>query len=103
MSFPDDVDNILTYDERENLRGRPFKDLKQFDLSIRRMLHNYESSFIFKAKNCFKIEHDKVNNIPFELDPHYLGTTCEMYANDLHPDTPNHTFQGVHSIQYNDA
>ena len=103
MSFPDDVDNILTYDERENLRGRPFKDLKQFDLSIRRMLHNYESSFIFKAKNCFKIEHDKVNNIPFELELQDLGTTSEIWANDIHLDTPKHTLQGVYSVKYYDA
>ena len=89
---------------RERKSTRPpfqrFKTIWSFHkenaTQLRKFLH-------IQGKNCFKIEHDKVNNIPFELDPHYLGKTCEMYANDLHTDTPNHTFQGVHSIQYNDA
>ena len=63
----------------------------------------YKNSFIGKAKYCFKIEHDKINNIPFELYLQNLGTTCEIWENDLHIDTPKHTSKGVHSVQYDDS
>ena len=34
MSFPDRVENILTYVERKDLIGRPFTKFQKFDLSI---------------------------------------------------------------------
>ena len=63
--FPDNVDNILTYVERDDLQGRPFKKFQQFDLPISIILPCYKNSFVGAANYCFKIEHDKVNNIPF--------------------------------------
>ena len=102
MSLPDHVDNIMTYVEREDMQGRPFIKFQQFDLFIGIMTTCYKNSFIGKAKYCFKIEHDKINNIPFELYLQNLGTTCEIWENDLHIDTPKHTSKGVHSVQYDD-
>ena len=64
------------------------------------MLPLYNNYFIGKVNNCLKIEHDKVNNIPFELDLQSLGTTGEIWENDMHLDTPKHKVQVVHSIQY---
>ena len=65
MSFPDHVENILTHVEREYLWGRPFTKFQQFDLSIRIIIPHYKNYLIVKAKNCLKIEHNKVNGIPF--------------------------------------
>ena len=103
MPLPDHVDNILTYVEREYQRGCPFTKFQQFDIGIRVILPCYNNYFIGKENYCFKIEHDKVNNIPFELELQDLGTTSEIWANDIHLDTPKHTLQGVYSVKYYDA
>ena len=67
------------------------------------MLPYYKNSFIGKANYLFKIEHDKVNNIPFELELQNLGTTCKIWANDIHLDIPKHTVQVFHGVQYGDV
>ena len=100
MSFPDHVDNIPAYVEREDLRVRTFTKFQQFDIAIRIILTHYKNSFVGKSKCCFQIEYDKVNNIPFQLETYNLGKTCEILAKDLHLYTQNYTFHGVHSIQY---
>ena len=63
----------------------------------------YKNSFIGKANNWFKIEHDKVNDIPFELELQNLGTTCERWEIYIHIDNPNNIVQGVYRYQYDDA
>ena len=65
MSFPDHVDNIPNYIEREYLWGRRFKKSWQFYLDISRMLPRYKNSFIGKENYFLKSEHDNINNIPF--------------------------------------
>ena len=76
MSLPDNVDNIMTFIERENLRGCPFTKFQQFDLDTRKMSPYYKNYFIGKARNCFKIDHCKINHIPFqpESQSHYIVT-----------------------------
>ena len=64
------------------------------------MLPYNKKYFIVKAKNIFQIKYDKVNNIPFGFELHNLGTACEIWEKDMHIETPNHTFQGVHRFQY---
>ena len=103
MFSPDHVENILTYVEIEDLWCRPFTKFQQLDLALRRMLPCNKFFFIGKANDCFKIEHDKVNNIPFKLNIQKLGTTCEIWENDIHIDTQKYTVQGVHSVQYDDV
>ena len=102
MSFPDHVDNILTYVEREYLRGRSFTKFQKFNLCISRMLPCCKKIFIGKVNDCFEFYHYKVNNIPFELEIYKLGTTCEIWEKDLHLDIPNPKFQGIYSVQYDD-
>ena len=55
VSFPDHVDNILTYLDIEDLIGLPFAKLQQFGIAISRRLLHYKNSFIGKARDCFKI------------------------------------------------
>ena len=40
MSFPDHIDNIMTY-AKEYLRDHPFKNFQNFDISIRTILPFY--------------------------------------------------------------
>ena len=63
----------------------------------------YKNFFIGKENDLFKIEHGKINNIPFELDLQNLGTTFEIWAKYLHLEISKHTVQGVHSVQYDDS
>ena len=67
------------------------------------MLPRHKNSFVGKAKKLFHNEHDKVNNIPLELDLKNLVTTHEIWAKGIHIYTPNHTVQGVHIVQYDDG
>ena len=76
MYLSDRFDNILTYIERKYLRGRPFTKFQPLDISIRRILPRYKTSSVEKDNNCFQLEHDKVNDITFELELQNLVTTC---------------------------
>ena len=85
------------------MQGRSFTKFQNFNLAIRRMISRYKKYFIEKANYCLKIEQDNVNSIPFELEIQNPGTTCKRWENVINIDRPNHTVQGIHSVQYDDA
>ena len=37
------------------------------------------------------------------MDSQNLGITCQIWAMDLHLETPKHTVQGVHIFKYDDT
>ena len=73
MSLPVNFYNILTHFERGYLRGCLFTKFQQFDLYIGIIMPFCKNSFMYKAKNCFQNEHNKFNNISFELELHNQG------------------------------
>ena len=96
MYFSDNVDNIMIYIEREVPRDRQFTKFQQFDIAIIIITTFYKNYFMVKANNYFQSEHDMVNNKPFELGIHKIGTTCGMWGKYQLLNIPNHIVQDVH-------
>ncbi len=82
-TFGDHVNNMSNYVERERLKGRLYTEWEQTELTLRRLHPKYELRLRERAERCFRSEHDKGNNIPFNLMLPNLGTTLVNWSKDM--------------------